>query len=82
MTLDFDHFPYMPVFTWSDLRAQGRLDINFTMTSTAELLIFAYGIGIVTQSLESKSIKIPSPKAHPIISQNLRVYTKDDLLKN
>lgn len=72
----------MPIFTWSDLRAQGRLDINFTMTSTGELLLTAYGIGTVTQSLKSKSIKIPSRKSQSIISQNLKLYTKDDLLKN
>lgn len=63
MTLDLDNFPFMPIFTWSELRAQGRLDINVTMTYTGELLIYGYGIGEITQSLQSKSIKIPSHKS-------------------
>lgn len=57
-TLDLDHFPYMPVFTWSDLYAEGRLDINFTSTATGELLLTFKGKGIVKQSLDSKSIKV------------------------
>lgn len=60
MTLDFDRFPFMPIFTWSDLRVQGRIDINLTMTSTGEVLWIFYAIGLMTQSLESKSIKIPT----------------------
>lgn len=66
MTLDFDDFPYLPIFTWSELRAQSRLDVNFTRTSTGETILYAYGIGIVTQTLESKSIKVPSYKPKSI----------------
>lgn len=77
MTLNFDNFPFMPVFTWSDLRAQGRFDVNLTMTSTGEFLLYGYGIGEVTQTLQSKSIKIPIRKPHLINPQNIELYTKD-----
>lgn len=62
MKLDLDNFPFLPIFTWSDLRSQGRLDVNLTRTTTGETVLFGYGIGIITQTLESKSIKIPSRK--------------------
>lgn len=62
MTMDRDDIPYLPILTWSILRAQVRIKINLTMTSTEENLRIFYGIVSVIQSLQSKFIKVPYRK--------------------